>query len=126
MTDSALPTDIQDLISKHIDSIAHLEALLLLWRNPEVSWDFASLSKRLYINEKDARAILERLLTRGFAVESGGIFRYQSSLDVADVMVNRLSSFYATHLILITNLIHAKPSRRIQQFADAFNLRKDK
>jgi hypothetical protein len=39
--------------------------------------------------------------------------------------VQRLVQLYDTHLIAITNLIHSKPSAsRIQQFADAFQLRK--
>ena len=39
--------------------------------------------------------------------------------------VQRLVHLYDTHLIAITNLIHSKPSAsRVQQFADAFKLRK--
>jgi hypothetical protein len=125
MVDSPIPQDIQEFILKHIDSISHMEALLLLWRNPDVSWDIARLAQRLYVTEKNAQAVLMRLHGLGLIAESRGVYHYRPSLENAEVMVDRLAQLYATHLIPITNLIHSKPSRRIQEFADAFNLRKD-
>lgn len=41
-------------------------------------------------------------------------------------MVDFLAVIYAKHLGPITNLIHTKPKNRVQEFADAFRLRKDK
>ena len=41
-------------------------------------------------------------------------------------MLERLAEIYAKHLVPVTNLIHSKPKPRIQEFADAFRLRKDK
>ncbi|HVK56816.1 MAG TPA: hypothetical protein VM532_17535 [Burkholderiales bacterium] len=125
MVDNPIPPDIQEFILKHIDSISHMEALLLLWRSPDVSWDIGSITQRLYVTEKNARAVLTRLHGLGLVAESNETYRYQPSLENAEAMIDRLAQLYATHLIPITNLIHSKPSRRIQEFADAFNLRKD-
>jgi hypothetical protein len=40
-------------------------------------------------------------------------------------MGDLLADVYARYLVPVTNLIHAKPKSRVQEFADAFKLRKD-
>ena len=37
----------------------------------------------------------------------------------------RVAELYARYLIPVTQLIHAKPLTRVQEFADAFKLKKD-
>jgi hypothetical protein len=39
--------------------------------------------------------------------------------------VNQVAACYAKYLIPVTNLIHTKPRTRVQEFADAFKLRKE-
>jgi hypothetical protein len=60
---------------------------------------------------------------RGF-LEDGDGYRLDPQSDGLLHAISLLTDHYRTHLIPITNLIHAKP-RRIQQFADAFKLKKD-
>lgn len=126
MTSELIPENVQQFILSHIDSIAHMEALLLLRRNPEEYWDVLSVAHRLYIPEKDADALLTRLCANGFLVETDGKFQYRCcSIDLEE-MVALVADVYARHLILVTNLIHSKPLARIREFADAFKLRKDR
>jgi hypothetical protein len=46
MNDESIPADLRDFILRYIDSVAHLEALLLLRANAETSWDTATIARR--------------------------------------------------------------------------------
>lgn len=126
MDDTAIPDDIRDFILNFVDSIAHIEALMLLRRDPEISWDAASLAARLYISVDDAKRVLEELGARGLLMVNNEVYRYGCASPELKAMVDRLARIYAAQLIAVTNLVHAKTSSRIKQFADAFRLRKEK
>jgi hypothetical protein len=49
MTNDPIPGDVKAFLLRHIDSIAQLEALLLLRANAELTWSADTLAKRLYI-----------------------------------------------------------------------------
>jgi hypothetical protein len=54
MADEPIPDDLREFILGHIDSIAQLEALLLLRRNPGTTWNASSVAQRLYVSEGEA------------------------------------------------------------------------
>ena len=125
MTDDPVPAELREFILRYIDSVAHLEALLLLRANPQTPWEVSTVAARLYTAEKQAAEVLVQLCNDGLLVCENGLYRYanQSAENVA--MIDGLATAYAKQLIPITNLIHGKP-RRIRQFADAFKFRKDR
>jgi len=125
-TDRMIPDDIRDFILQRLDSVAEMEALLLLWRDPGKDWDTATLARELYITEADVCGVLRQLREQNLVEESNGFYRYWRSSAESGMIVDRLAQLYKTHLITITNLMHSKFSSRIQEFADAFVLRKDK
>ena len=47
MPDNPIPLDLQHFIMRHIDSIAQIEALLLLRRHAPDTWDVSSTAHRL-------------------------------------------------------------------------------
>ena len=73
MTD-VIPSEIREFIDAYIDSVAQLEALLLLRRDPEVTWDAESTAGRLYISSEEAAALLKKLASDGFLVFSIWLF----------------------------------------------------
>lgn len=121
-----IPDDIHEFILQHLNSIAELEALLLLWRDSGQDWDVASLARRLYISEAETCHVIQQLRAQNLVEENNGFYRYWRSSEALGMIVDRLAQLYTTHLIPITNLIHSKAPRRIQKFADAFDLRKRK
>ena len=125
MMDDLVPDDLRDFILKHIDSVAQLEALLLLRANSAESWDTPGTAKRLYVGEDETAEILTRLCAHGLLTCQEGLYRYAPGGDDQRVMVDRLADVYARHLIPVTNIVHSKP-RRIREFADAFRFRKDR
>lgn len=124
MADAPIPADLRDFILRYIDSVAHLEALLLLRASPETSWEVAAVAARLYSSTEQAGEVLAQLCDEHLLVCEDGIYRYARQPPEHLAMIDRLAESYTKQLIPITNLIHSKP-RRIRQFADAFKFRKD-
>jgi hypothetical protein len=69
MTDDVIPGDLRDFILRHIDSVAQLEALLLLRANPNEDWDVKETATRVlqgtthFSDESEPFLYVPRLLT---------------------------------------------------------------
>ncbi|HVO95260.1 MAG TPA: hypothetical protein VMT22_20560 [Terriglobales bacterium] len=127
MTESIIPEEVARFVLDNIYSVAHLEALLLLHSNPDQAWSASRLAARLYISEEQTAELLLALRAQGLIAEKAqqpGSFEYKPASTDLDLMIKRLAQIHAKHLVPITNLIHSKPKPRIQEFADAFRLRK--
>lgn len=123
-----IPPDIYAFILEQIDSVAELEALMILRNDPRRRWTADALAKRLYSNRKQASDVLARLHSNRLITLNGDHppqYNYQPQTDEAQTLVSRLAEIYRTHLVPVTNLIHSKARFRVQEFADAFDLRKD-
>jgi DNA-binding MarR family transcriptional regulator len=116
-----IPDDIRDLIQRHIDSVAQLEALLFLRARPSETLAASAIASRLYAPETELARSLAQLAQDGFLVRENDQYRYECAGEKR-LSVDRLAEAYSRHLIPITNLIHAKP-RNIRQFSDAFKFR---
>jgi hypothetical protein len=123
MTDESIPADLREFILRYIDSVAHLEALLLLRANAETAWDIATIAQRLYTTEQQAAEVLAQLCADGLLTCENERHRYADQTPENRALIERLAESYTKQLIPITNMIHGKP-RRIRQFADAFKFRK--
>lgn len=131
MTDDLIPDDVRQFIVDKIDSVAELEGLLLLSRNPEIEWDAEALAKRLYAERQQAEDVLIHLYSLGFLAATNSeppAYRYQPGSPKLRQIVDRVAEIYSKYLVPVTNLIHSKPQTKVQQFADAFKLgkRRDK
>ncbi len=125
MADELIPDDLRDFILKYFDSIAQLEALLLLRNDPSVRWSPENVAKRLYIDAAQASAILSQHCGCGFLACTDTGYQFQCNDDVKQHMVDLLAGIYSRHIVPVTNIVHSKPLR-IQEFADAFRLKKIK
>jgi hypothetical protein len=126
MTDDLMPDDVRQFIVDKIDSVAELEGLLLLSKNPETDWRIEALAQRLYTGREQTEAVMKRLHALGFlAVKEGPPLTYNFKPDSPKLaeLVTRVAETYAKYLVPVTNLIHSKPQSKVQQFADAFKLR---
>jgi hypothetical protein len=123
MSEEMMPEEVKQLIVRHIDSVAQLEALLFLHGRSSEHWDVATVAKRLYAPLSDMATALARLADDGFLARDDERYRYARRSD-QDAAVEALAEAYAHYLIPITHLIHSKP-RNIRAFSDAFKFRKD-
>ena len=55
---------------KHIDSVAQIEALLLVRSNPQERWNVSQIAARLYTSETEVAEALDRLCTAGLLIST--------------------------------------------------------
>jgi hypothetical protein len=120
-----IPDDVLEFVARRIDSVPHLEALLLFFDNPDKVWTAADIASRVYVGRETARDILNDLARHSFvtAREPDG-FCYERTWDEAGLMP-RVAETYRRHLVLVAELIHAKAApTAVQEFARAFKFTK--
>jgi len=126
MPGSGIPDAVRRLIAESIDSVPELEAILLLREGRGVSWTPEQAGRRLYVSTTAATHILSVLTERGLFVGDGESYRYAPARPELEDAVDQLAVAYAGQLVAVTQLIHAKPSASVREFADAFRIRRDR
>lgn len=119
--------DVDQFLNDQIETIPHLEALLLLWNSRPKEWPVDEMAKALYLPPETAKEILDDLVRRRLISAILGTnesFRYDSEPE-KDRLMSAVDSTYRRELIRITRMIHAKPSAAVRAFARAFRLKKD-
>jgi len=123
---SEIPPDVGQFILDRIDSIAGLEAVLLLRGNPDAWWQCKQVADRLYLAEESCLPVLNALCKQGLLLSANQLgvlaFRYRPESGDLREMVDRLAYYYSRHLVPVSNLVHAKSRARIEEFAQAFYL----
>lgn len=121
-----IPDPVRRFIITSIDSVLHLETLLLYRNNPKKEWNASTLAKDLYTDPKTANELLTKLKSEGFLTtrREGNLeyYRFEPNSEGKREIVDLVAEAYSKHLIPITELIHSKTSK-VKQFADAFKLR---
>ncbi len=93
MSDEPLPAKLQEFLARHIDSIAQLEALLLLRATPDMIWDAPSTARRLYISEQEALETLAHLADRGLLTRRSADYRFAPQSEEILEMVGQLAEY---------------------------------
>src|SRR5262245_17865723 len=109
MSPDDIPEPVLRFILNHIDSVPHLETLLLVWEQPTRSWTATEVAERLYVSGDKAVALLMDLSRRGF-ISAGGQhhFRYDPHWDSGGALMQAVADSYRRHLVRMANLIHSK------------------
>lgn len=111
-----------------IDSVPHLEALLLLWNTRPDRWSAEDLARRLYIRPHEARNLLADLNRDNIIVvtaESAEQFWYESKSEEQDRVIGLVDAIYRRQVVRVSTLIHSKASSAVRDFARAFRFTKD-
>lgn len=124
MATKDVPGDIRDFILKHIASVAQIEALLLIWSNPEKRWGVSKVAARIYVGQAEAAEALNELCVHGLLIRKDEAFGLNASEENIE-MIGRLKEAYARHLIPVTDVIHSR-SRDPRPVAEARGLRRDR
>ena len=113
-------------ILDQIESVPHLEALLLLRDTCPRKWTISDLSKRLYIGRDAARGLLDDLVRRELVHRDaeGTSYLYKAASEEQDQLIARVDEMYRRQLVRISQLIHSKPSAAVRDFARAFRFTK--
>jgi len=122
-------SEVDRFILDRIESVPHLEALLLVWCNRPKVWTVGELAERLYVEPKIVGVILDDLVRSQLLSANSGRpphYGYESRSEQQDHLMQAVQETYRLELVRISNLIHSKPSAAMREFARAFRFTKER
>lgn len=127
MATNEIPPEVRRFILTSISTVPHIEALLLLRASSPARWTAQDLAQRLYVPAPVARAVLADLFKSGMlgCDDASSSYFFDAQPAALRDVIDSLAVLYGSHLVEITLLIHSKLDRKAQQFADAFDFRKE-
>jgi hypothetical protein len=120
--------DLVQFILEHIETVPHLEAVLLIWQNQSTVWTPEVLAQRIYVSGTIGRAVLEDLTRFGLVRKTEDAppsYLYEPGWDAERRLLSRLADLYRRQLVQVTKLIHSKGSSSVREFARAFQIKKE-
>lgn len=121
--------EVDQFILSRIESVPHLEALLLVWRSKPKTWSAEQLAQWLYVKPALVRDIVDDLVRKRLLVagpSSPDQYGYASEPEQQDHLIQAVQQTYQRELVRISNLIHSKPSAAVREFARAFRFTKER
>ncbi len=122
-------TQVEAFIRDQIDSVPHMEALLLLWRHRPQARTIEEVASALFVPPDVAKKILQDLTRQSLLETDAGIapaiLICCRSAD-RDRLMTAVDETYRRELVRLTGMIHAKGSQAAREFARAFRFTKDK
>lgn len=122
----AIDPEVERFLLDSIDTVPHLEALLLLFKSPAIVWTVAELAARIYVNEKQATSILEDLARRSLIArveQPPTTYQYVPRSEGQSELLDKVALSYRTQLVQVTRFIHSNASGSVRDFARAFRLK---
>ena len=129
MTSPDIPARVLQFLAERIDTVPQLEALLLLWENPQRPWSDDEVAARIYVSRAVAAQILQALQRQQLVMtepEQATHYRYNPQWDPSGEVMPEVASAYSRHLVQLATFIHSRASTAVREFARAFDLKKDR
>lgn len=126
MTSAAIPLAVERFLLDSIDTVPHLEALLLIFQSPAKVWAVEELAARIYVSDKQAAAILDDLARRSLVArvqQSPAQYQFIDRSPEQTQLLEQVAQSYRTQLVQITRFIHSNASGSVRDFARAFRLK---
>jgi hypothetical protein len=127
--DPKFALDPYQFLHEQIDSVPHLEALILFWNSRPVGWTCEELASRLYVPAEQVNGVIRDLVRLQIVQEQPGTparFSYFPRSEEQDEMMRAVDNAYRRDLVRISTMLHAKASSPVREFARAFRFRKDR
>jgi len=129
MDESNLSKEIREFIQTFIPSLGALEVLLLLFNNPDHAWTPDSIAMKLRSNMLMVNDFLAFFKSKGVVTEHGGSYSFNQDQHDFNLRLKELSGAFYERPVSVLNEIYRipnKPGSKIQVFADAFKIKKEK
>ena len=129
MPDLGPETDVYEYILEKIESVPHLETVILLWNSRPVGWTEEELASRLYVPADKAAYILRDLIRQQFVQETASSpprFSYLPRSEEQNEWMFRVDTAYRREIVRISTMLHSKASPSVREFARAFRFKKDR
>jgi predicted transcriptional regulator len=121
--------DVEQFILECIDSVPHLEALLLIWSSSPKAWTVDDLAQRLYVERDVALNLLHGLVRQNLIANvpgASGEYLYESRSAERDELVSAVNNKYRREIVTVSTMIHRKASSAVRDFANAFRFTKER
>ena len=109
---SELPQEVLHFIAEQIDSVPHLEALLLLYKQPSEHWTAELTAARLYVSVETAAQILGDLEKRHLIGKRPGApateYLFDAAWDESGQLMSSVVMTYTRFLTPVATFIHSK------------------
>ncbi|HEV2643250.1 MAG TPA: hypothetical protein VGT98_11105, partial [Candidatus Elarobacter sp.] len=123
------------LIRWHIESIDHMEMLLLLHRSVPRAWTIEEIARELHLPTRATVQCMEALVRgqlaaaescAGAAVSARAApaYRFAPGADSLSRAVDALAVEYEERPVALVTAVRSRPSVVLQSFADAFRVRR--
>jgi len=121
-----LPADVRAFIRAHIGALDPLEILLLLHTRRGAALAAAEVARELRLDVGHSSKCLEELAARGFLATEPQGYRWAPASVELDRGFEALAKAYTERRVAVITAIFSGGSDRVQLFADAFRIRKDR
>jgi len=112
-------------IDRHIESVEHLEILLLL-ASQDRTWTAAEIFQKIQSSPASVEQRLESLVTASLLdKDAQNKFRFSPKNEQTRHIVMDLAEAYRTRRVRIIEAIYTRKTDAVRTFADAFKFRKD-
>ena len=129
MNSPDIPARVLQFLAERIDTVPQLEALLLLWENPQRLWSEDEVAARIYVGRTVAATILQALQRQQLVTNEADPaprYRYNPQWDPSGEVMAEVAAAYSRHLVQLATFIHSRASTAVREFARAFDLKKDR
>jgi hypothetical protein len=129
MNSPDIPARVLQFLAEKIDSVPQLEALLLMWEDPQRLWSEDELAARIYVSKQVAAMVLQSLQRHQLVIvehSPAAHYRYDPQWDPTGEIIPEVAASYRRHLVPLATLIHSRASTAVREFARAFDLKKDR
>ena len=124
MSPEALPDEARELIRRHIDSLARLDVLLVLYRDPGDRWSAARMGRQMRASAKWARGQMQALERAGFADCAADEWAYAPADERTDRATKALVDACRADWPAVTREVMGARASGAQAFSDAFRFRR--
>jgi predicted ArsR family transcriptional regulator len=114
---------VDTFVLEHIETVPHMEALLLVWENRPRQWSEGDLAARLFVPADTVRRIMRNLADHGLITAKQApdpVYGYRSQSAEGDQLMEAVAATYRRELVRVSTMIHAKTSSAVRAFARAF------
>jgi hypothetical protein len=125
---SSLSPEVEDFITKYIESLEELEVLLLLSNSPDKSWSPKAVDEEIKSSLTSVEQRLQRLASNGLLNVTNNpelAYQYQPATPATAEAVKAVASAYKERRLKVIEFLFSKPISPLQRFSDAFKIRKD-
>lgn len=126
MTTEDLPDEVRSLIARHLESMDHVDALLVLHKAPDRGWTAAEVAAELRVEPKGIGKALEHLDAAGLVARDpsrASAFRYAPDTPALARACELLLDMYNRRPVTLIRALYNRPPSAVRSFADAFRLR---